>query len=484
MLNQWQGDNHKVKNGFDPSREHVDSDTTPRDDVPVTSSGMAEKPYPEEQDNKDSDVEKAASTPSHGSAAAAEEEEAEAAAAMTPGPPPDGGLAAWTQVLMAHIIIFNTWGYINSFGLFQTYYVATLGHPPSDVSWIGSVQVFLLFFIGTVSGRAADAGFFRITFAVGLALLLLGVFMTSLCTAYWQLFLAQGICTGLGNGLLFCPSLSVLSTYFSKHRAQAIGIAASGTATGGVVFPIIAQQLLPKVGFGWTVRVMGFIMAGTMIFPLIFVRARLPPRRTGPLVEWAAFRELNYSLYAAGVTLCFWGMYFAYYYIGAYGESRLGSNQKESITLLLVLNAAGVPGRLLPNWISDRFLGPLNTMIPFTLISALLLYCWISIASVPKLLVFAIFYGFFSSGMLSLFPAALTSLNKDPGKIGVRLGMVMSCLSFATLTGPPIGGAIIQAQQGGYVGAQVFFGSIVVGGAAFLAAVRISVSGWGLRHKV
>ncbi|KAK4904992.1 hypothetical protein LTR66_017849, partial [Elasticomyces elasticus] len=68
--------------------------------------------------------------------------------------------------------------------------------------------------------------------------------------------------------------------------------------------------------------------------------------------------------------------------------------------------------------------------------------------------------------------------------IGVRLGMVMSCLSFATLTGPPIGGAIIQAQQGGYVGAQVFFGSIVVGGAAFLAAVRISVSGWGLRRKV
>ncbi|KAK4983712.1 hypothetical protein LTR66_008730 [Elasticomyces elasticus] len=225
-------------------------------------------------------------------------------------------------------------------------------------------------------------------------------------------------------------------------------------------------------------------MLGTMVFPLMFVRARLPSRRTGPLVEWAAFREPAYLLYAAGVTLCFWGMYFAYYYIGAYGVSRLGSSQEESITLLLVLNAAGVPGRLLPNWISDKFLGPLNTMIPFTLISALLLYCWISIASVPKLLVFAVFYGFFSSGMLSLFPAALTSLNKDPSKIGVRLGMVMSCLSFATLTGPPIGGAIIQAQRGGYVGAQVFFGSIVVGGAAFLAAVRILAGGWGLRRKV
>ena len=55
---------------------------------------------------------------------------------IDPGPPPDGGLAAWTQVLMGHLIIFNTWGYIISFGVFQTYYVTALGHPPSDISWV------------------------------------------------------------------------------------------------------------------------------------------------------------------------------------------------------------------------------------------------------------------------------------------------------------------------------------------------------------
>lgn len=71
---------------------------------------------------------------------------------------------------------------------------------------------------------------------------------------YWQLFLAQGVCTGIGNGLLFCPCLAVLSTYFSKKRSLAIGIAASGTATGGLIYPAIVQQLLHKVGFPWTVR--------------------------------------------------------------------------------------------------------------------------------------------------------------------------------------------------------------------------------------
>lgn len=57
-----------------------------------------------------------------------------------PGPPPDGGLTAWTQVAMAHIAAFNTWGYISSFGVFQTHYLQTLDYSTSEISWIGSVQ--------------------------------------------------------------------------------------------------------------------------------------------------------------------------------------------------------------------------------------------------------------------------------------------------------------------------------------------------------
>lgn len=105
-----------------------------------------------------------------------------------PGPPPDGGLQAWTQALMGHLVVFNTWGYIISFGVFQSYYITTLNHPPSDVSWVGSVQIFLLFFIGTFSGRATDYGLFRATFLLGSFFLLLGVFMTSLSTRYNFLF--------------------------------------------------------------------------------------------------------------------------------------------------------------------------------------------------------------------------------------------------------------------------------------------------------
>src|SRR6266516_1651855 len=69
----------------------------------------------------------------------------------SPGPPPDGGWAAWTQAIMSHLVVFSTWGYISSFGVFQTYYVTALHRAPSDISWIGSLQTFLLFFIGAFS---------------------------------------------------------------------------------------------------------------------------------------------------------------------------------------------------------------------------------------------------------------------------------------------------------------------------------------------
>jgi len=38
-----------------------------------------------------------------------------------PGPPPDGGVLAWTQAACGWLCIMNTWGFVNSFGAFQTH---------------------------------------------------------------------------------------------------------------------------------------------------------------------------------------------------------------------------------------------------------------------------------------------------------------------------------------------------------------------------
>jgi MFS family permease len=185
--------------------------------------------------------------------------------------------------------------------VFQTYYTATLHESASTISWIGSVQIFLLFILGPFAGRATDAGYFRPVFIFGLVLQLLGVFMTSISTKYWQIFLAQGICQGFGNGMQFVPTMSLLSTYFAKNRSFAIGIAATGATTGGMVMPAMVQQLLPKIGFGWTVRALGLVMLVLGTTAALFLKTRIPPRKGGPLVEWSAFAEPPFLLFCIGM---------------------------------------------------------------------------------------------------------------------------------------------------------------------------------------
>jgi hypothetical protein len=173
---------------------------------------------------------------------------------VDPGPPPDGGLKAWTQCFCAWLVIMNTWGFVNSFGAFQTYYSTILpGMPASTISWIGSVQAFLMFFLGAFSGRALDAGFFLPTVLLGIAFQLVGIFTMSFAKNYWQLFLTQGVLTGIGGGIFFCPVMGLLSTYFKDRRGLALGLATTGNSVGGIVYPVIVRQLLPKIGFGWTV---------------------------------------------------------------------------------------------------------------------------------------------------------------------------------------------------------------------------------------
>jgi peptide chain release factor 1 len=229
--------------------------------------------------------------------------------------PPDAGLKAWLQVLGGHLVVFNVWGYTNSFGIFQSYYASSLSLPPSTISWIGSVQIFCIFAMGTFSGRAFDAGYYLPLLIAGSSLQLLGIFTTSVSSTYWQLFLAQGLCQGLGNGLVFAPTVAHVATYFSRKRSLAISTAATGAATGGVVFPLIAQQLLPRIGFGWTMRIMGFVVFVNVVIILIVMKVRLKPRRSGPLVDLAAFKELPYLLFSIGMFFTLWATYFAYYYV-------------------------------------------------------------------------------------------------------------------------------------------------------------------------
>jgi hypothetical protein len=130
--------------------------------------------------------------------------------------------------------------------------------------------------------------------------------------------------------------------------------------------------------------------------------------------------------------------------VSSYARDILDTDYKTSISILLVMNGLGVPGRLLPNIIADRYLGSINIMALSSFNGAIIVFSWAAVRSLRGLWIFAAFFGFFSAGVQSLFLA--------------------SCL-----TGTPLGGALVHANDGCYLYVQIWTGLSMLTGTLFLA---------------
>jgi hypothetical protein len=148
-------------------------------------------------------------------------------------------LQAYLITAGAFSIWFNSWGAINAFGVFQTHYQLDLlsAYSAFEISWIGSVQNFLVLFVGFLSGPLYDAGYMRHLLGVGASLAVLGMAALSFVregeSEYWHAFISQGICVGLGWGLMFTPAASLPSRYWRKKLPVVMGLASGGTGIGG-----------------------------------------------------------------------------------------------------------------------------------------------------------------------------------------------------------------------------------------------------------
>lgn len=199
--------------------------------------------------------------------------------------------------------------------------------------------------VGALTGPIYDAGYFRELLLFGSVMLVLGQMMLSLCHAYWQVLLAQAFCIGIGTGALFVPSVAILSTYFSTRIGTAIGLAASGSSFGGVIYPIVFHKLLPQIGFAWTTRVLGFIILATMIVPNVCMRVRVLPAKKRSLLDLDAFRIPAYSLNCVGFFLGFMGLYMPFFYAQVYAIQRHITNENLAFYLLAVMNSTSTFGR-------------------------------------------------------------------------------------------------------------------------------------------
>jgi MFS family permease len=196
------------------------------------------------------------------------------------------------------MLFFNTWGILNTFGVYQTYYESgqLFQQSSSNISWIGSIQSFTVLVVGAFVGPIYDRGHFKILLVAGTFMIVLGHMMLSLCDQFWQCLLAQGFAIGMGGGFLYVPSVSLLPTYFSSRIGLALGLAAAGSSLGGIIYPIIFYRLInvENLSFAWSVRILGLTSFATLMVPLSIMRMRVKPEKPRSIVDWTAFRDVTY----------------------------------------------------------------------------------------------------------------------------------------------------------------------------------------------
>ncbi|KAF4460079.1 Major facilitator superfamily domain general substrate transporter [Fusarium albosuccineum] len=372
---------------------------------------------------------------------------------------PDGGMVAWLALL-------SSWCMLFSIGTFQGYYEEVLlsDYSASTVAWIPSLQIFFAYLTNPFTGRLYDLYGPRYLVLAGSFLQVFGLMMTSLSTKYYQILLAQGICTSIGMSAIYVPATALIAGWFDKKRGLAYGIATSGSSLGGVIFPIMISRLIPQVGFPWAMRSAAFLSLGLLMTANIFVRSRQPPnpKPVSRQIIFGPFYDIKLMLVNMGYLVLTFGQFIPINFLIVEALEH-GMRFELAHYLIATLNAGSLFGRIFAGMFAD-IAGAYNTFVFVSALAGILvLALYIPASSSAAIFTFSVLFGATSGAYIALIAPLVVKIS-PLAEAGYRIGLVFFLSSFSGLATNPIGGAIIEQWDGNYTGVKVYAGVMLLGG--------------------
>ncbi|KAK9458666.1 major facilitator superfamily domain-containing protein [Lipomyces oligophaga] len=400
---------------------------------------------------------------------------------------PDGGKEAWVVVFGSFCAMFASFGIWNSMGVFQAWLVenSLQNYSEGTVSWIFSVYTFLFFLGGVQVGPIFDKYGVRALVTAGTLGFGIALMMFSLSKEYYQFFLSYAILGGISCSLIFTPSVAVIGQWFDKRRGIATGIATTGGSFGGIIFPLMLRSLVPKIGFAWSVRIVGFFELFFGLLSVFCLKSRIRGGAgSSAMIDLKAFLDVKFATLAVGNFMIELALQIPPTYFITYAVSK-GMERYFCYALIAIMNASSVFGRFLPGYGADRF-GVFNMVIvTLFLCAAFNLGIWVPIAhldgrSMGGAIVYMVLFGFSSGSGISLTPVCFSKTCKieDYGK---RYGTAYSLAAVASLIGIPIAGAILDRMDGNYAGLAAFCGASYLVGTILFAISRGLYVGWSIK---
>lgn len=182
---------------------------------------------------------------------------------------PDGNYG-WIIVLASFICLSIASGSQFAFGLFYSdLLVLSLNNAPITAGVLSAEYCALQGF-GVISGLLIKRYDERLVAIGGGFLSALGFVCSSFSPSIEILFLTHGIMVGAGFSLVCTASGLVVTRWFAKRRATAVGIVVAGSGVGTMVIGPVVQIALDTFGWRGAMRVVAGITCVIPLFALLF----------------------------------------------------------------------------------------------------------------------------------------------------------------------------------------------------------------------
>jgi MFS family permease len=174
-----------------------------------------------------------------------------------------------------------------AFGSFSVFYVALL----EEFHWshavgasIISLNSLVYALVSPLVGYAFDRLGPRILIPLAGLLMGLGFTLSGWSNSLWQLYLSFGIIAAIGQGGLgFVTNNSLISHWFVRRRATAMGLAAMGQGLGMLTIVPLAQFLISQLGW----RSAFMILGAFILIAIIPSNAAFQRRQPGEVGQFA-----------------------------------------------------------------------------------------------------------------------------------------------------------------------------------------------------
>ena len=387
-------------------------------------------------------------------------------------------------VAAAALILTITQGTFYSFGIFFKPLSADFGWTRAMTSGAFSLCMMLQGFLFILTGRLNDTIGPRFVLTVCGIFLGLGYILMSQIGALWQLYLFYGVIVAIGMSGGYIPMLSTVSRWFVKRRGLMTGAVAAGTGFGTLLVPPIANWLISEYDWRTSYLIVGIGAIAVVVMAAQFLRrdpsqvGQLPDGQkevkvnstnTGPtgLSVGQAIRTKRFWLYVLAnfcFGVCIW---FVLVHIVPHATD-LGLSPTEGATILAIIGASGIIGRVGMGGLADRRGNKPAFAFCLALVSAILAILLVA-KEAWEFYIFAAIFGVAYGGFATIIAPIVTDL------FGLRShGAILGCSSLgATMggtVGPIVGGRIFDVT-GSYQLAFIIY--IILGVIGFIAVLLL-----------